>query len=165
MAVARAGLDHRDGRIFDHRADQPLAAARDQHIQVAVQVHQVVGRVAAGIGHKQDTVVGEPGAPERTAHDLCKRCIGVDRFLAAPQDTNVGGFEAEARRIDCDIGARFKDHPDHPNRGAHLLDFQPVWTGAAIYDLPNRVRQADQVTHRPGDPLNTGRGQPQAVLQ
>lgn len=163
--LPRARLDDGDARALDDRLDEPLAAARDERVEVAVEGHQVARGGAGGVGDELDAVAREPRALERAAHDLGERGVRPDGLLAAPQDAGVGRFEAEAGRVDGDVGARLVDHADHAERHPHLFDLEPVGAAAAADDLPDRVGQLHEVAHRLRDVRNARPESAQAVLR
>ena len=83
VAVARAGLDDGHGRVHDNRADQSCAAARNQHIEIAVQLHHLRGAVARGVLDQVDGALRQALAGKRRTHETGQAHGGVECLLAA----------------------------------------------------------------------------------
>ena len=163
MAIPHAGLDHGDMGILHHGADQPCAAARDEHVQVIGQAHHFDGGCARGVLHQLDTVRGQPGFFHRLAHRLSHCRVRMDGLLPAAQNDGVARLQAERRRVRRHVGARLVDDADHAERHAHALDLQAVGTDKPAHHLPDRVLLRRHLAHSLRHPGNAGRGQRQPV--
>ena len=141
MAVARAGFDDGHGRVHHDRADQTRTAARDEHIQIAVELHHLGCGVAAGVLHQIDGVLRQALGRQRRAHQLCQAHGGLERLLAAAQDARRARLEAQHRRIDRHVRARLINDADNTHRHALLADVQAVRALVHPEHLAHRVRQ------------------------
>ena len=165
VAVARAGLDDGHGRVHDNRADQSCAAARNQHIEIAVQLHHLGCGVAAGVLHQIDGVLRQTLGCQRCAHQLCQAHGGLECLLAAAQDARRAGLEAQHSRIHGDIRASLVDNADHAHRHALLTDVQAVRTLVHPKHLTDRVGQRRHLTAAFGNARNALFVQHQTVDQ
>jgi hypothetical protein len=57
------------------------------------------------------------------------------------QDGRVTRLEAQAGRFQGDVGTRFIDDADHPQRHAHLADLDAARSSAQAVDLAHRIGQ------------------------
>ena len=146
MAVARAGLDDGHGRVHDNRADQSCAAARNQHIEIAVQLHHLGCGVAAGVLHQIDGVLRQTLGRQCLAHQPGQAHGGLERLLAAAQNARRAGLEAQHSRIHGNVRTSLVDDADHTHRHALLTDVQAVRTLMHPEHLTDRVGQRRHLT-------------------
>ena len=165
MAVARAGLDDGHGRVHDNRADQSCAAARNQHIEIAVELHHLGCSVAAGVLHQIDGVLRQTLGCQRCAHQPGQAHGGLECLLAAAQNARRAGLEAQHSRIDRHVRARLVDNADHTHRHALLTDVQAVRTLVHPKHLTDRVGQRRHLTAAFGNARNALFVQHQTVDQ
>ena len=165
VADARAGLDDGHGRVHDNRADQSCAAARNQHIKVAVQLHHLGCGVAAGVLHQIDSVLRQALGRQCLAHQPGQAHGGLECLLAAAQNARRTGLEAQHSRIHGDIRASLIDDADHAHRHALLTDVQTVRTLVHPEHLTDRVGQRRHLTAAFGDARNALFVQHQTVDQ
>ena len=83
VAVACAGLDHRNPAVFHHAADEPRPAPGDQHVHVLVHLHESLGRLPAGILDELDRVLRDAFHTQRAPDHVHDGLIGVERVAAA----------------------------------------------------------------------------------
>ncbi len=165
VAVAGPGLDHRDRRLLHDAADQPRAAAGDEHVDQAAGAHQRLDAVV-GLARDQLHHIGVQARRDRgVAEHGDDGGVAGPGAGAAPQQHRVAGLQADAGGVRGDVGAGLVDDPDHPERDPHLAQLQPVGQGAAAHHLPDRVRQAGHLTQPLGHPLEPRWVQPQPVHQ
>ena len=126
MTVADARPDNRHRRILRDCRDQSGAAARDQHIEILRELHELIRGFAGGVRHELDDIRRQPCRLHRIAHDIRQADIRAECLLAAAQDHAVSGFHAERRRIDRDIRAALEDDADDAERHARFLNAQTV---------------------------------------
>ena len=146
VAVADAGLDDRHRRLLDHRADQPGAAARDEHVDEAAGAHEHLRGVVALARHELHGVRGQPGRrrPPRGAPRRSPRwSAGRSRSRAAA--TALPRLQADAGGVGGHVRAGFVDDPDHPERHPDLAQLEPVGEGRAADHLADRVGQPGHV--------------------
>ena len=139
MAHARARLDDRDGRLLHHRLNEPLAAARDEHVHIAVQMHERLRALMRRVGHELDGVRRDRRLLQRRAHDLRQRDVGADGFLAAAQQHGVARFQAQPRRIRRHVRARLVNDRDHADGHGDLTQPQPIRARCLFQHTPHRV--------------------------
>ena len=157
VAVADPGLDHRHRRLLDHRLDQARSPARDEHVDQPAGAHQLLDGLARLGRHQLDDVGGQPGVVDRVAQHADERGVAVAGAAAAPEQHGVARLEADAGRVDGDVGAALVDHPDHAERHPDLPQLQPVGERAAPDDLADRVGQPGQVAQARRPSLRPGR--------
>ena len=96
--------------------------------------------------------------------------VGVQRFLAAAQDDGIAALDAQAGRIDRDVGPRLVDEEDDAERHADLVNLQAVGPHVAVEDAADRIGQrgdfaksgcrgADTV-RRQAEAIDAGGGKP-----
>ena len=147
MAVAHAGFDDRHLGVGDNALDQSGAAARDQHVKVFAQLHQLGRTLARGVLHQRHTVTRQSGALYRVAHDGGDRLVGVDGFLAAAQDHCAAGFETEGGGVARHVGTRLVDNADNAHRNRDFFNLQAVFQGPALQNFADRVRLSGNLRH------------------
>jgi hypothetical protein len=118
--------------------DQPLAAARDDHVHELGHRDQVADGGAVGGVDQLHGVGGRPAsssarAPARPAPGWTG-CLG-----AAAQDAGVAALDGQRRGLDGHVGPALIDHAEHAQRHAHVADADAG--GAALHagDLADRV--------------------------
>ena len=139
MAHARARLDDRDGRLLHHRLNEPLAAARDEHVHITVQMHERLRALMRRVGHELDGVRRDRRLLQRRAHDLRQRDVGADGFLAAAQQHGVARFQAQPRRIRRHVRACLVNDRDHADGHGDLAQPQPIRARCLFQHAPHRV--------------------------
>ncbi len=136
MADTGARLDDGDRGVLNNRADQSLAPAGDEHVDIAPHCHEGGRRSPACIGDKTAGVLGQGILRKRRADAVNKRAIGVNSFLAAPEHDGIARLEAEDGGIDGHIRARLVDHAHRAQRNPGAAYDKPVGAGehlAAAY--------------------------------
>ena len=163
MAVAVEVLDHRYARFGQQARDQPLATARDDHIDVLAHGDQVAN--GGAIGRVDDLHRVRRQARRRQPFvDECRDCaIATDCFRAATQDRRVAGFQAERRSVGGDIRTRFVNDADDSKRYAHLADLDAARAELEVADLADRIRQRGDLFDTLGHRLDAFLGQRQTV--
>ena len=114
MAVARPSFDDGDFGIFDHVRDQPLAAARDQHVHVAADRQQRVRAGAFGALDQGDRGGIKAVCRKGVADDAADGFGASDRLFAAAQDRAVAALDAEGGDVERDVRARLVNDGDKP---------------------------------------------------
>ena len=160
----------------DHGADQLLAAAGDDHVDVLLKLEQLVDRFPIGQGDDLNRRLGERVIAEDALEDSADGQVGEYRLRAAPQDDGVAGLEAEGGRVGGDVRAGFVDDPDHPEGNPHPADGQAVrplrhgrhlshrigqggHLAQPLGDSPDGLlREREAVDHRPGKAEGAGAG-------
>ena len=162
--------EHRHARLGLHTGDQALAAARHDHVDIAVEPgeHQADGGAVAR-RHQLYGVLGKIGGAQAFGQRRMDRSRGAEAFRAAAQDHGIAGLEAEHRCVRRHVRAAFVDHADHAERHAHALDDHAVRPRPAFHHGADWIGQIahhrDAVRHR-GDALRRrakgGRGMPRS---
>ena len=146
VAVAGAGFDDGDGRVHDDRLNKTCAAARNENVQIAVQLHHLRRGLAGGVLNEVDGVFGQAAGSERPAHDAGQAHRGAERLLAAAQDAGRACLEAEHSRVHGNVRTGLVDDADDAHRDALLTDIQAVRTPAHPEHLAHRVGERRDLT-------------------
>ena len=165
VAVSGTSLDDRHGRLAQHRLNQTGAATGNQHIQVSGKVHHVCRCLTGSILYQLNDIPGQSHGLHCIPHDLRQCGVGMDRLFAATENDNISGFQTKGRRIHGNIGTGLKDNADNAQRHTGLEDLQTVGTDRAAVHRTDRIFRSDQLTCRICHTGNTGRCQPQAILE
>ena len=148
MAVARARFDDRHLRRLHAVADEPRAAARDEHVHRPMQPHELVGRRAVGGGNEADAPLRHAGSlggvGEHAGHGL----VRAGRHAPAAQHRRIAGLQADARRVGRHVGARLVHHGHHAERHAHALEPDAALERARVLHPAERVGQHGQLLER-----------------
>ncbi len=163
MADAFVVLDHRDLRIGHHGADQILAAARDNQIDILFQLQQLVDQCVIFKLDDLHRVRRHARLSAGFAQHRADGLIGMMRFTAAAQDHRVAGLETESRRVSGDVGAGFVDDADDAQRYAHAPHLQAVGPAPHLDHLAHRIRQCRDSAQPLGHLLHPGRVEHDAV--
>ncbi len=152
VADALVMLDHGHLATLGHGANESLAAARHAEVNVLGERKQDGDGVALRGGHHLDGVGGKTavGDPAGFDHDFGDELVGVQRLLATAQDGGVAGFEAQARRVCRDVGARLVNDHHHADRRGDFPELKSVGTGAFIEDASHGVRQHNHLAQTAG---------------
>src|SRR6185503_5370592 len=103
VAVAGEMLEDGDRRFADHGADQALAAAGDDQVDVPVELEQVRDE---GPGGGIDQLPGsrvELRFFKRLGDELNDRLVGMEGCRAAAEDDRVAALEAECSCVAGDV--------------------------------------------------------------
>ena len=163
MTNALSGTNHRHAGFLCHGPDQPRAASGNQHVNIAVQVHQLVGGLPAGILHQGNAVGRQSGGNQGVPHDIGKGLIGGKGFLPAPENADVAGFQAEGGGVYGDIGPGFVDDGHNTQGHPAASDYQPIGTGFHLVHLADGVRKRCHLPHAVHHACNPSRVQCQSV--
>ena len=142
VAVAGACFDNRDSRIFNYAFYETRSAARNEHIDEPVHLHQLVCALTRGIFYKIHGICGKPSFFYRRAHEMRHGFIRIYRLFAAAQYNCVARLEAEGSGIRSDIRSRFIYYADNAERHGDFFYSEPVRSCRAGED------SADEVGHR-----------------
>ena len=131
MANARARLNAGNGGVFDAGADQARATARNQHVHVAVCLHQIGRALARGVLNEIDKIGAKSRACKSCAkrgHDsgggFCRVTTGTEHANAACLDCQCGGVRGH-------VGTAFVNDGDHAHSGRDLAHNHAVGTRKA----------------------------------
>ena len=156
MADAVEVLDHRDARLVGDALDQALAPARHDHVDVLAHGDELADRCAIRGRDDLYRALRQTGDTQAFMHAGGDRLVRTQGFRAAAQDARIAGLQAQAGSVGGDVGPRFVDDPDHPERDAHATDLDPGRTLLEIAHAPDRIGQRRNLLqalgHRP-DPL------------
>ena len=170
MAVAVQVFDDGHPGVPADALNQPLAAARNDHVDKLRHGDQVAHRVPVGGGHQLHHIAGQASLRQRLLHQRCQRLVRLDRLGAAAQNTGVAAFDGQAGRFNRDVGAAFINHAEHANGHPHLPHANAAGLLFHADDVADHVRhhgelltadghcvdglrrQREPVQHRPGQP-------------
>ncbi len=146
-------------------AVQAGAAARDDHIHVAIQRQELGHARAVRVVDEQHRVLRQSGGFQCAVHARRQRPVRVQRLAPAAQDHGVAGFHGQARHVDRHVGARFVDYPQHADWDALLPEFQPTRAHGLVEPLADRIRQLGHPAQVGGDRGQARGIEPHAVNQ
>ncbi len=141
MADAVQVLDHRYPGVATDAFDQPLAAARHDHIDVFRHADQRADRSPVSGLHDLHRRCRQPGFGQAKLDAAGNGLIGMDRLGTTSQDGRVARLHAQAGGVDGHVRPRLVDDPDHAQRHAHLADLNARRHVAHVANLADRVRQ------------------------
>ena len=165
VAVAGAGLNHRDGGVGHHRADEAGPAAGDEDIHVLVELHQGQGGFPGGVLDELDGIGGQAAGAQALPQSGDDGHIGADGFLAAPEDHGVARLDAQGGGVGGDVGAGLINDAHHAQGDAGFLNFQAVGTAVALRHLAHRVIQGGDIENALAHAADAVRGQGEAIQQ
>ena len=163
MANTMVMLDDRHASVLHHRFDQRMAAARHDHIEIAVHPGKKAHTLAIGEGHKLDDIRREPGVFGPGGKRFGDSEVRMDRFFPAAKNAGVAGLEAQDGGIGRHIRTRFIDDPDHADGHPELGDLESVRTGPRADDFTDRIGEQGDLPHPLGHGADTIGGQPQTI--
>ena len=137
VAHALVVLEDGNERRLAHRANEPLAAARNRDVNKPHGTDELCYR---RVVKRLDKLHGVANAS--IADGGGKGLVGLYRLLAAAQDHCVASLEAERSRVDEDVRARLEDDRNHSERHAHLADLYPARTLSSPNRLPYGIWQS-----------------------
>src|SRR6185437_12195121 len=99
--VAIAGEMLQDGncRILHDRADQALAAARNDQIDVSIELEQMWNERSISRLDKLHRSRIDLRVAQGITDNASNRTIGIERFLAAAQDDGIAALKTQRRSI------------------------------------------------------------------
>ncbi len=138
-------------RVALHALDEPLAAARHDHVDVLLHLaQQVADGLAVLRRHELDGGLGQPVGFEPLDEAGVQRRVRAHGLGAAAQNRGVAALQAQRARIGRHVRAALVDDADDAERHAHALDLETVRALPARDDLPDRIGER-------GDGLDGGR--------
>ena len=141
MAVARARLDDGNFRALDAMTNKASSAARNEHIDNAVKLHEGIGRRAIGGIDEGNAVGGQACGNDRFAQRGNDCRIGMERLRAAAQHACIARLQANARGIGRDVRARLIHHGDNAQRHAYARKVDTAFQFAVLEHTAQRVGQ------------------------
>ena len=165
VAVARRGVDHRDGRDGLQRGLQALAAAREDEVDDAVLRRQLGELLAPAAGDEADRAVGHAGGARGLGRDRGQHGVGVRRRRRAAQHDGVAGLQAQRGGVDRDVRPRLVDDRDDAERHAQHAHVEAVGQPLALDDLADRIGQRGDRARAGGDRGDAAGIERQAVEQ
>ena len=107
-------LDHRHPRFGQQARDQPLAATRNDDVDVLAQGDQVTdGGAIGGIDHLH-RMNRQPGTFQTVLHQTGNHPVAANRFRTTAQDRRITRFQAQCRGIGGNVRAGLVDDADDP---------------------------------------------------
>ncbi len=143
--------EDRDARLGLHARDQAFAAARHQHVDVAVEAsehHADGGTVARG--NELNGGFRQAGGAQALGERFDDGAAGAQAIGAAAQDRGVARLEAQGAGVCGDVGTALIDDADHAERHPYPFDGHAVGPGPGVHDIADRVLEA-------GDGFDAGR--------
>ena len=156
VAVALPRLDDRHAGLLDAGADERVAAARDEHVDEAVGMHELDGLGAVGVLDEGGAVGRQARGGDADAAGLGDGHAGVVRGGAAPQHAGIAGAQREADGVGRDVGARLVDHGHDTQRHADAREPDARGQRAATHDLADGVCLRGDLAHGRDDAVDAG---------
>ena len=155
--------EHRQPRLRLHARHQALAAARHDHVDIAVEAgqHEADGGAVARL-HDMDRGRRQAGLAQALLHGEVDGAAGAQAVGAAAQDGGIARFQAERAGVGGHVGPAFVDDADDAERHPHPLDGHAVGPRPGRHDVADRVLQAADDLHAGRHGLDPGlvEGQP-----
>ena len=156
-------LEHRDAAFRRDPFDQPLAAARHDHVHEFRHGQQQADGGAVGGGNGLDRRFRQPGGGDSGGQGGVDRRDRAEAFRPAAQDRRVARLQAQGSGVGGDVGAAFEDDADDPERHRDAFDVQAVGAVPARQGASHRVGQGGHLFQPGGHRLDPLRGEAQAV--
>ena len=156
MAVADAGLDHRNRRPGDDPIDQIRTSPRDHDIDGTAGVDQVVHRAVTFTGDQLHRQRGQANGGQGGPHAAHQGLVGGSRAGGSPQERRVATLETQRGRVDGHVRPCLVDHADHTHGHTDLLHLEPVGQAVAAHHLSDGVLQFGDHTDGRHDLLQSG---------
>ena len=140
--------EDRHPRLLLHPRDEALAAARHDHVEIAVEPGSMAptarGRGSARAGSRRPAGRPAPALPHGVGDGLRR----AEALRAGAQDRGVAGLQAERARIGRHVGTALEDDADHAERRRDPLDLRGR-SGARRWRARARPDRADRRCSRP----------------
>ena len=164
MVVALQMGEHRHASLGLDAGDEARAAARHDHVEVAVEAaeHGSDGGTIAH-WHERNRRLGQAGAAQPIDEAGVDQARGMEALGAAAEDRGVAGLEAERAGVRGDRRAALEDDADHAERHCDALDDQAVGPLEAGEHPIDRIGQRRDRLEPRGDPLDTSGVENEAV--
>ena len=147
---------YRHACLILHAPDQALAAARHNHVNIAVQPGQHhADRSTVRRVDNLHAIRIKTGSFQRTGKTAMNKTCRILNFRRAAQNHRIAGFQTQCRRIGRHIGAAFINHPDNPQRHAQAGNIKPAIDLPLRHALPDRIVQRDNRFQCLGNALKT----------
>jgi hypothetical protein len=163
--------EDRHPRLALDKADEALAPARDDHVDMGHHPQHLRHRRAVAGGDKLDGVFRQARRAEAFHEAGVDRHRGMEALRPAAQDHRVSGLQAQGTCVGGHVRAALVDHPHDAERRAHPADVEArghvpfgqhrahgvglVGHGAKAVRDPGDARGVEEepVEHRGGQPL------------
>ena len=139
MADAHPTGDDGDAAVLAAELVQPCAAARDDHIDVAIHLQQFQHQSAIRLTDELDGLGRNVRALQPMLDGSGQHPVGADGLAAAAQDYTISRFQAQPGHVHGNVGARFIDHRQHSERDALPAQLETVGQCFFFQYLPHRV--------------------------
>ena len=149
--------------MLGDKADEPLAAARDDAVDKGVEPQKDLERRAVRRRDELHGVGRKCRLRERRGDEDAERRVGLEYLAAAPQDRGVAALQAEDGAVDGDVRARLEDHADDADRDAYLPEPEAVRPDGVLEDLAEGVGEGGHLPDRFGEVRQPRPRQGQAV--
>ena len=147
--------EHRHARLMLHARDEALAAARHDHVDIAVETreHRAHGGAVAPSGQARSPLPASPAAFEPRDETGVNGGRRAQALGAAAQDRGVAGLETQRAGVGGDIGPAFVDHADDAERRRRRARCAARWGDRTLARTrPTGIRQIgdllDAARHR-----------------
>ncbi|MOA16275.1 hypothetical protein D3C78_1364800 [compost metagenome] len=144
---------------------QPSTTARDQHVYIAIHSQQFIHQLTIRAFDRLHRRRWQAALFQRLLDHFHRRLIGVVGLFTATQDHRITGFQAQAGDVDSDVGARFIDHANYPERHTAALQLQAAVQQIAVQHVANRIAETADLAYVIGDRRQTRRSEQQAIQQ
>ena len=134
-------LDHRHPRFGQQARDQPLAATRDDDVDVLAQGDQVAdGGAVGGIDHLH-RMNRQTGGFQTVLHQTGNHPVAANRFRTTAQDRRIARFQAQCRCVGGNVRSGFVDDANNAQWHTHLADLDTTRAILDFADFAHRIGQ------------------------
>lgn len=126
-------------------ANQPRAAARNEHVYDAVQFHKGIRCAALCRANDADCLARHIARRQSVAQYIGQGFVGMNCLRAAAQHASVARLQANARRVNGHVRTRLIHHGNHAQRNAHARNMHAALDRALFEHAPYRVGQCRQI--------------------
>jgi hypothetical protein len=163
VAVAVA-VDHvRHGGVLEHGGDEARTPSGDQDVDQPPQLHELDGRLPAGVLHHDEGVLGQAGLGQGLTEDGGDGDVGADGGRRAPQERGVARLEAQAEGVARDVGPVLVDDGHHAQRHPDLLDAEAVRSHPAVDHRADGIGQGGHGAQAGGHAVDAGGAETEPV--
>ena len=143
-------LDDGNAGMLGDEADQALAAARDDQVDLFIELEEFEDRFPVSGCHHLQCRRRQMQIGQHLLQEGADGAVGMDRFRAAAQDDGIAALQAEGGGIGGDIGPRLVDDADDTEGDAHAPDLQTVGAPPHAGDFTDRVGEGGDFTQAGG---------------
>ena len=156
---------HRHPRLLLHARHQPLAAARDDHVDQAMRSQHLADQRAVTRRHHLDGGGRQPGFAQPMRHAIEQHRVRLRCFRTPAQQAGIAGHQAQGSGIGRHARPAFIDDADDAQRHPHALELQAIGLAPARDHRAHRICKAGNRRDTAGNRRDTAGIQRQPIDQ